>query len=314
MSQSPGEPVAPQPSLRAVEFPTYISNVLESYVTGLLEQAGIPSFIWGEPYLSILGSMTASFYSGYIVPDEDIDKAAEVLDKAAFPPCIHGKEKCLVFSKYAWHPYPDYHWHTDLVYTELPKWPGDLPSIGVRLYKQSRIFWTFPKPCLGPPPKDDPYYMLVTDPRINTRPGGLAAGRQPEGLYPVKMAVPARYMEAIMLCRLRDKRKSPVADHWDVELNYLAGDEIFGFNLQLNDLNEPFREWAKRMSNDNYAEKVANDFTGARYEVELFLDMKRRNQLPPPERRRWNYPQEESFKEYLERFNVPYEESDLVYG
>lgn len=218
-----------------------------------------------------------------------------------------------MFDKFSSLPDPDYHWHTDHNYSQLPKWQGEWTSVGVHLIRKSRLFWTFPDPCLGPPPENDPYYMLVTDARIKSPEGSLARGRQPEGLYPVKVAVPARYTEAMMLLNLRDRRAGTGPPHSDVELGYLLDPyHILGLNLEVDELEEPFREWAKRQSDDFYAEKVVKDPQGARYELELYLDMKRRNQLPRPDKRRLG--RMEPFEELLQRFSVPYDKSDLVYG
>ncbi|KAL2817692.1 hypothetical protein BDW59DRAFT_131838 [Aspergillus cavernicola] len=108
--------------------------------------------IWGEPYLSILGSSTGFFISGWVVPDEHIVKAAETLDKAGFPSCIKGNSKCSHFWDLSTHPYPDHHWHTDLTYPENPtnNWDGMRISRGVLLFKKSRLFWTFADPTLDP--------------------------------------------------------------------------------------------------------------------------------------------------------------------
>ncbi|KAL4947443.1 hypothetical protein BDW69DRAFT_190195 [Aspergillus filifer] len=82
----------PDPSKEVIKFPRgRIDDQLEAYVTRLLEEAGIACFIWGEQYLSIMGSTTGGFLSGYVVPDKDIERAAEILDTADFPPCIQGR-------------------------------------------------------------------------------------------------------------------------------------------------------------------------------------------------------------------------------
>jgi hypothetical protein len=72
----------------------------------------------------------------WVVPDHLINKAGEALTKASFPPCKQGRDKCPTFDKRITHPYPDYHFHTDLTYPEA--WPKF--SAGVHLYMKSRLF------------------------------------------------------------------------------------------------------------------------------------------------------------------------------
>ncbi|KAL4908889.1 hypothetical protein BDW74DRAFT_74251 [Aspergillus multicolor] len=304
----------PDLTKEVVEFPSKINNRLEAYVTRLLEEVDIPSFIWGEPYLSILGSTTGFLFSGYVIPDEHIDRAAEVLEKAKFPPCTLGN-KCTHFWELCTHPYPDFHWHTDLRYFELPEGPKDpndfiFFSGGVHLFRKSRLFWEFPDPPLGVPPEDDPYYMLTSDPRINQRYPCHVRGRQPKGYYPVKMPVPARYFEAMVLLRMRDVRARWLDGCWFVNTLYLLdSDHVLLLNLDTGDINEPFREYAKRRIFPQYAKEVGHEY---KYLLELFLDYKRKGKLPPPERP----PRDggESLENLLQRMKVAYEQSDLIYG
>ncbi|RDW81249.1 uncharacterized protein DSM5745_04806 [Aspergillus mulundensis] len=288
---------SPDPDLtkEVVEFPSRINNRLESYVTRLLEEVGIPSFIWGEPYLSILGSTTGALVS------------------LPLPRLIYSlQSRASLMAKLCTHPYPDYHWHTDLKYFELPKKPGDLIffSGGVHLFRKSRLFWEFPDPPLGAPPKDDPYYMLTSDPRINERYPCHVRGRQPEGYYPVKMPVPARYFEAMVLLRMRDVRARWLDGCWSVNILYLLdSDHILLLNLDTGDINEPFPEYAKRRIYEGYEKEKGHEY---KYLLEMFLDYKRKGKLPPPERP----PREgeRSFEALLQHWKVPYEQSDLIYG
>lgn len=65
----------------AIDFPCKVDNRLESYVTRLLEEAGIPSFIWGEAYLSILGSSTGIFVGHFssLPGDQIANKKTRIL-------------------------------------------------------------------------------------------------------------------------------------------------------------------------------------------------------------------------------------------
>lgn len=44
-------------------YPARVDARLESHVSRILDEAGVPNFIWGEPVLSILGVNTALFVS-----------------------------------------------------------------------------------------------------------------------------------------------------------------------------------------------------------------------------------------------------------
>ncbi|KAJ0273966.1 hypothetical protein COL922a_014590, partial [Colletotrichum nupharicola] len=117
---------------------------MNSFVAKLLDDEGIPNFIWAEPFLSVIGILTAVPFNAFVIADDLIEKAAEALDKARFPPCTQGHDACTVFCHKRGHPYPGYHWHTDLRY------PVTAPKMtrGVFLYRKSRLFWKFPDPTL----------------------------------------------------------------------------------------------------------------------------------------------------------------------
>lgn len=90
--------------------------------------------------------------------------------------------------------------------------------------------------------------MLTLDSRIQDM-NILTHSRQPayEGYYPIKMPTPARYIKAMFLLYLRDLAGQRTLGHWKIELNYLISYVLEdGVNLQLDDLAEPFREWAGR--------------------------------------------------------------------
>ncbi|PLB53542.1 hypothetical protein P170DRAFT_463197 [Aspergillus steynii IBT 23096] len=265
-----------------VKFPTDDCPELESYVARLLDEAGVPNFIWGEAIISILGVPTQITSSSWAIPDSLIDTAAKVLDDAKFPPCTQGREHCRVFNSMSTHPYPDYHWHTDHRYpTEPPTF-----TTGVFLYRKSRLFWTFPEPPIGRPPPGDRFYMLTSDPRIR-RLNPISRGPQSAdpAVYPVKMPTPARYTEAMLLLTLRDLVGTHALMHWEIESGYMLGwdDQKDGDrNLDVDELDEPFREWAKIMLDAQYGERIG-DVVAYRWRHRTYVEMKRKNLLPPPE-------------------------------
>ncbi|KAH8432939.1 uncharacterized protein LDX57_010572 [Aspergillus melleus] len=272
-----------------VTFPAYPGPELEAYVSRLLEEAGVPCFLWGESVLQILRVPTVDFFSAWVVPDNCIEQAVRALDAAKFPPCIQGEE-CSLFWKHRSHPIPDHHYHTDLTYPEMP----DL-TCGVYLYKKSRLFWSIPDPVIGPPAPDDPYDMLSSDTRL--RAGGIATrGRSPAGKYPVKIIIPARYIVCMLLLKLRDWVSKITAGHWFVELSYLMEYVIHKEDnpaLRLDDIAEPWREYFRQRSVDvpldetgrydlNYMDEHDIDF-GHKQFLRLYVMLKSSGQLPLPE-------------------------------
>ncbi|KAL3451988.1 hypothetical protein BJX65DRAFT_303702 [Aspergillus insuetus] len=211
---------------------------MNSFVAKVLDDAGIPNFIWAEPFLSVIGILTAVPFNAFVVADNLIEKSAEALNAARFPQCTQGHGACTVLWPKRDHPYPDYHWHTDLRY------PVTAPKMtrGVFLYRKSRLFWKFPDRTLQIPTPNDPYYMLTSHRHIkHVRRGPHTGPASPED-YPVKMPVPARYLEAMMLLELRDTGEGMITAHWEVELDYLwNGIAQKNPNLRVTDLTQPWR-------------------------------------------------------------------------
>jgi hypothetical protein len=170
-------------------------------------------------------------------------------------------------------------------------------TFGLFLYRKSRLFWSFPDPPVGAPPQNDPYYILTSDKRIAEQ--DLAEGRTSDKDYPVKMPLPARYLEAMMLLQLRDLGGERVCDHWGLEVRYLMLLINEGSpNISVNDLKEPFREWVRRRADEESARKKG-DLMGNRHELELYVKMKEKNELPPLEiGNGWFKPLEERMRDF----------------
>ncbi|KAJ0425665.1 hypothetical protein BJY00DRAFT_308395 [Aspergillus carlsbadensis] len=263
-------------AIPGLTFPQEPRPKMESIVAELLDKAGVPNFIWGEPVLSVLGVPTSVFFTAFVIPDLHIEKAAQALTNAKFPLCTQGHDACTVFWDGRAHPYPDYHWHTDLRYMKC----APAMAYGTFLYRKSRLFWSFPDPPIGAPPQNDPYYILTSDKHIAEQ--DLPRGRASDKDYPVKMPLPARYTESMMLLELRDLDGQGRCDHWAIEINNLMELIKASPNLCINDLREPFREWARRYADDEYSRKT-DDLMGQRFALELHVKMKKRDELPPPE-------------------------------
>ncbi|KAL3446174.1 hypothetical protein BJX65DRAFT_309164 [Aspergillus insuetus] len=218
-----------------IAFPAKINYEFESHIPRLLDEAGVPNFMWGEPYLGSIGSSTAFFIRhnlSFGVPGHLIDKAGEALAKAPFS-------------------------YASRAGTNVPhstrESPTRMTTTSTRTRK-SRLFWEFPDPALGPPPPKRPVLQLVGDPRIKTDNHNVRDSRQPKpaGLYPVKMPVPARYTEAMILLQLRDSRGHGSLGQWQAELLYLLDPtQIRDLSLDFQDLTTPFREYAVAQSTED---------------------------------------------------------------
>jgi hypothetical protein len=148
--------------------------------------------------------------------------------------------------------------------------------------------------------------MLVGDPRIRTDNYMVRGSRgpKPADLYPVKMAVPARYTEAMVLLQLRDACGQRTMLHWEVELIYLLDPgQILGLNLDLQDLRPAFRDYL-------VADNADDSDTGHRLFCRLFLELKREKRIPPPERP-WEGSMGREWSQVLQEYNIPFKQSDL---
>ncbi|KAJ0420968.1 hypothetical protein BJY00DRAFT_312636 [Aspergillus carlsbadensis] len=278
-----------------VAFPAKIDYPFESQIARLLDEAGVPNFMWGEPYLGILGSSTAFFFSMWVVPDHLIDQAGEALAKASFPPCKHGRDTCTTFHERITHPYPDHHFHTDLTYPDA--WPT--LSAGVHLYKKSRLFWEFSDPTPGPPPPNDPYYMLAGDPRIRTGNHFLRNSREPKPAGCTRSKSPCP-----RATQIRDYSGQPTWTHWTAELIYLTcPTHILDFNLDLQDVRAPFRQYLVALATGGGAKP-------RRALCQVYLEMKGAKRIPPPERPPVASRLQDWSKDFHE-FNIPFKASDL---
>ncbi|PWY80959.1 hypothetical protein BO94DRAFT_153626 [Aspergillus sclerotioniger CBS 115572] len=198
--------------MATVKFPpTSGFYELDCYVAQLLGQAGIPAFIWGEKVLHVyLQKRYEGFFRGWVVPDEAIAKAVQVLDDEGFPPCKDGNE-CAVFAPDQKFPVPDHHYHDYYHSTKSRRsWEG-----GVILYQKSRLFSEFPEPPVGCPRPGDPYYTFLASGRQFQKASDEPQNGQPENQYPVKLPVPARYLEAMCLLKIRDIEGYATISSWN---------------------------------------------------------------------------------------------------
>ena len=121
--------------------------------------------------------------------------------------------------------------------------------------------------------------MLTSDPRIEM---GARTSRGPQYniWYPVKMPTPSRYIEAMFRLLVRDFEGVALSYHWRIEIAYLVEHLIRPERtMKLDDIVEPFREWARRLASEPYAQRKG-DPRGNRIECEIFVEMARNKQIP----------------------------------
>ncbi|RHZ61820.1 uncharacterized protein CDV56_108170 [Aspergillus thermomutatus] len=168
-------------------------------IVKLLDAHGIPNVMWGAYALIRYGAPLVIEDFTFVIPDQHIDRAREVLLAANFPPCPKGDDCPLIQPNIDLpHPYahfdlddygPPRHWHCSRL----------------ELHKKSRLLWTLPDIPLGAPAPDDPNYMLVTDDRLEEYDPRMHIGRVPYTHYPVKIPTLVRYAESLAYLYLRDK-------------------------------------------------------------------------------------------------------------
>ena len=114
-----------------------------------------------------------------------------------------------------------------------------------------------PDPSVGPPVPDDKSYMLTTDPRLPHWVPGYGGGRWLECDYPIKIPIPARYLEALFYLRCRDWFGGGYCDYWATHICYISqyveGNPCQGI-LSYDDLKEPVRQFIELRNLHRYKE------------------------------------------------------------
>jgi hypothetical protein len=221
-------------------------------VSRFLEAHGIPNVLWGElvmntflipvmpdvsPPISLrhhklqLDELTTrqQLQQGiyFVIPDEHIDKARDLLVEAGFPPCQLG-EYCGFDWPKSSHGIPYAHFNIvdrgPLNYYK-PELYGPNPRewYTLELYKKSEMLWGAPEIPLGPPAPSDPDYWTITDERLPEVNRGFHQGRVVDADYPVKIPSPARYAEMLTLLYFRDNYPEETyrGRNWDYLLVYM---------------------------------------------------------------------------------------------
>ncbi|KAF7163926.1 hypothetical protein CNMCM6106_000698 [Aspergillus hiratsukae] len=163
-------------------------------IAKLLDTNGIPNVIPSQDFT-------------FVIPDQHIDRAREVLIAANFVSC---QDECRLVQPVCNLPPPYAHFILDdkdqprVVRDDMPPL-GTWHSFRLELHKKSRLPWTLPDIPLGAPAPDDPNYMLVTDDRLEEYDPKLDLGRVPYTHYPVKMPTLPRYAESLAYEYLREQ-------------------------------------------------------------------------------------------------------------
>jgi hypothetical protein len=106
----------------------------------------------------------------FVIPDEHIDKARDLLVAAGFPPCQLGK-----YCGFDWpnscHGIPYAHFNIvdrgPLDYYKPEEYgPNPREWYTLELYKKSELLWGASEIPLGPPPPNDPDYWTINDERL----------------------------------------------------------------------------------------------------------------------------------------------------
>ncbi|PWY72996.1 hypothetical protein BO70DRAFT_381756 [Aspergillus heteromorphus CBS 117.55] len=139
----------------ASPYPNYSAPIsfLQSHISKVLKDAGVPCFLWDESAFAIycLGQPTAKTLS-WVIPDAYIHDAAAalLLAKFQYPLELFYDDFVMV---------PDYHLEIPRK-MELDKRPEIL------LYQKTRVCWSFPDPPMGRPGRNATYYTLTSDTRF----------------------------------------------------------------------------------------------------------------------------------------------------
>ncbi|KAF7137075.1 hypothetical protein CNMCM5793_006963 [Aspergillus hiratsukae] len=214
-------------------------------IAKLLDTNGIPNVMWGPFVLACYGAPLVLQEFSFVIPDQHIDRAREVLLAANFVPC---QDECRLVQPVCNLPHPYAHFILDdkdqprVVRDDMPPL-GIWHSFRLELHKKSRLLWTLPDIPLGAPAPDDPNYMLVTDDRLEEYDPKLHLGRVPYTHYPVKMPTLPRYAESLAYGYLREQTPGAPegegnnrrAGFWFREMTYIG----LYCKLRVADLDEP---------------------------------------------------------------------------
>lgn len=181
----------------------------------ILDNSLIPNVLVGDAMLGIMGALIFPRCLQFVVPDEHLDAAIDVLVAAGFPRC-DDSNGCRRYSTHFPLAAAHFHlWDNEEAGTQDP---GKLC-----VFQKSDMLWSFPDFPYYVTDKNDHYFMTITDNRLPDQPAeeGLF-GRYAVDTYPVRIPVPIKACEAAMLLYCRDQELKLNNAAWEVWLLMLA--------------------------------------------------------------------------------------------
>ncbi|KAL2872043.1 uncharacterized protein BJX67DRAFT_376889 [Aspergillus lucknowensis] len=195
-------------------------------VAQILDDAGIPSVLWGWLALALFHEIGAKSEVDFVIPDHEVESATNALTASGFTPC--GDVQCAelrvdrlpadhldhwdnllvehrllseshvrcILAEDRFHAVAPVHFHIQSRY----------PHSGYQilsLHQKSSLLWSFPEFGPAPPPADDRNLIISDDPRWASTTGDWGSGPW-ENVYPMKVLTPWGYAEAVMLFYWRD--------------------------------------------------------------------------------------------------------------
>ncbi|GFF32235.1 hypothetical protein IFM46972_03477 [Aspergillus udagawae] len=127
-------------------------------ISRLLNAHGIPCLLWGDLVFNLYGVPLQVSDFSFVIPDELIDEARNILEAAKFPVC-HLGQTCPAIQPNR--PAPPPYAHFNIKQKGDPrKW------FRVELHRKSDLLWTAPEISACTPDGDHPHYMLANDARL----------------------------------------------------------------------------------------------------------------------------------------------------
>ncbi|KAF4239925.1 hypothetical protein CNMCM6805_005382 [Aspergillus fumigatiaffinis] len=177
-------------------------------ISRLLNVHGIPNLLWGDLVFNLYGVPLQVSDFSFVIPDDLIDKARNILEEAKFPLC-HLGQTCPAIQPNR--PAPTQNAHFNIKQKGDPrKW------FRVELHRKSDLLWTAPEIRACTPETDDPHCMLANDTRLPAYSPRELLGRMHPTDYPAKILTPTQYAEALAMLYYRDGVPGPTirGEYW----------------------------------------------------------------------------------------------------